>query len=192
MALTDSTMLEIGTQLPAFVLPDTEGRRVSSQDLTGQGPLLIAFICNHCPYVIHLREGLAALAREYIPRGVAIAAINSNDAARYPDDAPDKMRQEAVRVGYIFPYLFDETQEIAKAFRAVCTPEFYLFDASCQLVYRGQFDASRPGNSVAVTGQDVRAALDAVLVGQPPDKAQHPSQGCSIKWKPKNAPSYAA
>jgi thiol-disulfide isomerase/thioredoxin len=152
--------------------------------------LLLIFMCNHCPYVKHIRAGLAQLARDYLPRGVALAGINSNDVANYPGDSPARMAEEAKSAGYIFPYLYDETQAVAKAYRAACTPDIYLFDRICKLVYRGQFDDSRPGNGLPVTGKDLRAALDAVLASKPTSMFQAPSIGCNIKWKPGNEPDY--
>ncbi|HEY9172177.1 MAG TPA: thioredoxin family protein [Verrucomicrobiae bacterium] len=190
MALTPSTMLPLGTAAPDFNLPDIQGKPVALADFKAAPALLVAFICNHCPYVKHLRAGLAQLARDYQPRGVAIVAISSNDAANYPEDSPAKMKAEARAAGYTFPYLHDETQALAKAYRAACTPDFFLFDAARKLVYRGQFDDSRPGNSVPVTGKDLRAALDAALAGKPAPANQKPSLGCNIKWKPGNEPDY--
>jgi peroxiredoxin len=192
MAETPSTMAELGTNAPDFRLVDTEGRTVSRDDFADAKALLVMFICNHCPYVKHVRHELARLAREYQGRGVAVVGISSNDVAAYPADGPDAMREEKERVGYTFPYLFDETQEVARAYGAACTPDFFLYDASRRLVYRGQLDGSRPSNAVPVTGEDLRAALDAVLDGRdiPPD--QRPSLGCNIKWKPGNAPAYYA
>ncbi|MCX8091336.1 MAG: thioredoxin family protein [Verrucomicrobiae bacterium] len=190
MALTPSTMLPLGTPAPDFRLPDTNGRIVSLSDFKDRPALLVMFICNHCPYVQHIRAGLAQLAREYAPRGVGIVGINSNDVARYPDDSPAKMAEEVKKAGYTFPYLFDETQEVAKAYRAACTPDFFLFDRDRRLVYRGQFDDSRPGNGIPVTGKDLRAALDALLAGKPVPANQKPSMGCNIKWKPGNEPDY--
>jgi thiol-disulfide isomerase/thioredoxin len=189
MALTPSTMLPIGTPLPPFRLPDPEGRVTDSAELAGR-PLLVAFLCNHCPYVKHIADGVAAFGRDYEGKGLAIVAINSNDAEAYPDDAPPKMAEEAKRRGYRFPYLYDGTQAVAKAFRAACTPEFYLFDASGTLAYRGQFDGSRPGNGIAVTGTDLRTASDAILAGRPAAADQKPSVGCNIKWKPGSAPEW--
>lgn len=183
-------MLPLGTPAPDFRLPDTRGRLVSRDDFKDCPALLVIFLCNHCPYVQHIRSALAQLAREYIPRGVGIVGINSNDVERYPDDSPAKMAEEVRKAGYIFPYLFDETQEVAKAYRAACTPDFYLFDRERRLVYRGQFDDSRPGNGIPVTGKDLRAALDAVLAGKPVSPDQKPSMGCNIKWKPGNEPDY--
>ena len=190
MALTPSTMLPLGTAAPDFKLPDTGGKMVSLANFKGQPALLVIFICNHCPYVIHLRAGLAQLARDYIPRHVGIVGISSNDAADYPADSPDKMKEEAKKAGYLFPYLYDETQAVAKSYRAACTPDIFLFDRNQRLVYRGQFDASRPNNGIPVTGNDLRAALDAVLAGKAVSEKQIPSIGCNIKWKAGNAPDY--
>ena len=190
MALTPSTMLPLGTAAPDFKLPDTGGKMVSLANFKGQPALLVAFICNHCPYVIHLRAGLAQLARDYLPRNVGMAGISSNDAANYPADSPDKMKEEAKKAGYLFPYLYDETQMVAKSYHAACTPDIFLFDRNQRLVYRGQFDASRPNNGIPVTGNDLRAALDAVLAGKAVSEKQIPSIGCNIKWKPGNEPDY--
>jgi peroxiredoxin len=190
MSLTPSTMLPLGTTAPDFELPDTNGKFVSLADFKDKPALLVLFICNHCPYVKHIRAGLAQLARDYAPRGVAIVGINSNDVANYPDDGPAKMKEEAKSAGYIFPYLYDATQAVAKAYRAACTPDIYLFDRGRRLVYRGQFDDSRPGNEVPVTGKDLRAALDAVLAGKQTSTFQAPSIGCNIKWKRGNEPEY--
>jgi peroxiredoxin len=190
MALTPSTMLPLGTQAPPFRLPDTAGRMVSLESLKDAPVLVVMFICNHCPYVKHLQAALADFGRDYAAKGAAIVAINSNDAANYPDDAPDRMREDARRNGYTFPYLFDETQAVAKAYRAACTPDFFVFDAQRKLIYRGQFDASRPGNNVPITGTDLRAACDAALAAKPAPPAQKPSMGCNIKWKSGNAPDY--
>jgi peroxiredoxin len=183
-------MLPLGTPAPDFDLPDTDGRRVRRSDFAGAPALLVMFICNHCPYVKHLRADLARLAREYMGRGVGVVAVSSNDPAAYPDDSPAAMVQEKVEWGYTFPYLFDSSQEVAKSFQAACTPDFFLFDASGRLAYRGQYDDSRPGNDVPITGRDLRAALEAVLEKRAPDPDQKPSIGCSIKWKPANAPDY--
>jgi peroxiredoxin len=191
MALTPSTMLPLGTKAPGFRLPDTSGRLVAIDDFAGAPALLVAFLCNHCPYVKHVQAGFAKFAKEYAPRGLAIVAINSNDFAAYPEDAPERMAEEAERHGYAFPYLVDETQEVAKSYRAACTPDLFLFDAARRLVYRGQFDASRPGNRTPVTGSDLRAATDAVLAGRPVPAAQTPSIGCNIKWVPGGEPDYA-
>ena len=191
MALTPSTMLPLGTPAPDFQLPDPSGRRVARDDFAAAPALLVAFLCNHCPYVKHIQAGFAAFAKEYAARGLAIVAINSNDFEAYPEDAPARMAEEANRHGYVFPYLIDETQEVAKAHRAACTPDLFLFDAARRLAYRGQFDASRPGNRVPVTGADLRAAADAVLAGRPAPAEQAPSIGCNIKWKPGREPDYA-
>jgi len=191
MVLTPSTMLSLGTRAPDFQLPDTvSGETVRLADLADRKALLVMFICNHCPFVKHLNEGLAALGRDYAERDVAIVAISANDVSTHPDDAPEAMAAEARRHGYPFPYLFDESQEVAKAYTAACTPDFFLFDAERALVYRGQFDASRPDNGVPVTGSDLRAALDAVLEGRAPAADQKPSIGCNIKWRAGNAPDY--
>jgi peroxiredoxin len=189
MTAVNSTMLPLGTAAPDFCLPDTNGKSVSLSDFKGK-PLLVMFICNHCPYVKHIRAGLAQLARDYLLRGAAIVGISSNDVANYPADSPDKMKAEAKDAGYNFPYLHDETQTVAKAYRAACTPDFYIFDKNHRLVYRGQFDDSRPGNNLPVTGKDLRVALDAVLAGKPVSPNQKPSIGCNIKWKPGNEPDY--
>jgi len=188
--LVDSTMLPLGTQAPPFRLPDTDGQMVSLEDTHGAAGLLVVFICNHCPYVKHIRHQLARFAREYQAKGLAIIAINSNDAERYPDDSPERMKEEKAAIGYAFPYLYDETQQVAHAYRAACTPDFFLFDADRELVYRGQFDSSRPGNNRPITGADLRAAADAVLAGEPVESQQIPSAGCNIKWKPGNEPGY--
>ncbi len=191
MALTPSTMLPLGTEAPDFRLPDPHGKVVARDDFADAPGLLVAFWCNHCPYVEHLRDGFAAFAREYAARGLAIVAINSNDARAVPDDAPPRMAEESARAGYVFPYLVDESQAVAKAYRAACTPDFFLFDGDRRLVYRGQFDASRPGNDVPVTGRDLRAAADALSSGRPVPEEQRASIGCNIKWKPGGAPEYA-
>jgi peroxiredoxin len=182
-------MLPLGTAAPHFRLPDTTGTAVSLSDFKGK-PLLVAFICNHCPYVKHIRAGLAQLARDFQPRVAAIVGINSNDAAHYADDAPEKMKREVKEAGYTFPYLYDESQAVAKVYRAACTPDFFLFDKDHRLVYRGQFDDSRPGNGLPVTGKDLRAALEAVLAGKTASPDQKPSIGCNIKWKAGNEPDY--
>jgi peroxiredoxin len=183
-------MLPLGTRAPDFRLPDTSGKVVSLSDFSAASALLVVFMCNHCPYVIHLRPALAQLGRDYLPRGVAMVGINANDVDHYPADSPARMAEEARSAGYTFPYLYDATQAVAKAYRAACTPDFFLFDREQRLVYRGQFDDSRPGNSIPVTGRDLRAALDAVLAGRPAGSAQKPSIGCNIKWKPGNEPEY--
>jgi peroxiredoxin len=189
MVAVNSTMLPLGTAAPDFRLPDVIGKTVSLADFKGK-PLLVMFICNHCPFVKHIRSGLADLGRDYVPRGAAIVAISSNDVENYPQDAPDKMKEEAKSAGYNFPYLYDATQAVAKSYCAACTPDFYLFDTEHRLAYRGQFDDSRPGNGLPVTGKDLRAALDAVLSGKPASGTQKPSIGCNIKWKSGNEPDY--
>jgi peroxiredoxin len=176
-------MLPLGTLAPSFRLHDPNGKPVSSDDFKGAPALLVAFICNHCPYVKHVRSAFADLASEYQARGVAVVAINSNDAEAYPDDSPEKMAEEIQLAGYTFPYLYDETQSVATAYHAACTPDFFLFDKDHRLVYRGQFDDSRPKNGKTATGADMRAALNAVLAGRPVDPDQKPSVGCNIKWK---------
>ncbi|MCG8370423.1 MAG: thioredoxin family protein [Proteobacteria bacterium] len=188
MAAVESQMLALGTPAPAFTLPDPDGEMHSLAD--GAGAYLVMFICNHCPFVKHVREELARIGTDYPGRGVAIYAINSNDAPNYPDDAPEKMKQEAEARGYAFPYLVDESQETAKAYLAACTPDFYVFDRHRRLVYRGQLDDSRPSNDRPVDGHDLRAALDAALSDRPVDGRQVPSIGCNIKWKAGNAPAY--
>ena len=190
MARTPSTMLPLGTEAPDFRLPDFAGQMHALADFRDRSALLVAFICGHCPFVRHIRGEFARYAREYRARGLAVVAINSNDLAAYPQDGPDGMRAEAAELGYDFPYLLDETQAVAKGYRAACTPDFFLFDADRRLVYRGQFDSSRPGNGQAVTGADLRAATTAVLEGRPPRAQQTPSIGCNIKWKPGNEPDY--
>jgi peroxiredoxin len=184
-------MLALGTPAPEFSLPDVvSGRTVSIADFDGAPALLVIFMCNHCPYVKHVASSLAQLVREYQARGVAVVGINANDAEEYPEDSPENMVEEAKQRGYTFPYLYDETQEVAKAYQAACTPDFYVFDSEHRLAYRGQMDDSRPGNGIPVTGQDLRAALDAVLAGRPVTSNQKPSLGCNIKWKPGNEPEY--
>jgi len=190
MALTPSTMAPLGTQAPDFRLPDTDGKLVSLEDFDDAPALLVAFICNHCPYVKHVRGAFARLARDYQARGVAVVGINSNDAAAYPDDSPERMREEKAAAGYTFPYLYDEKQEVAKEYRAACTPDFFVSDKGRRLAYRGQMDASRPGNGKANDGADLRAALDAVLAGKSPSPEQVPSMGCNIKWQAGNEPAY--
>ena len=184
-------MTPLGTSAPDFALPDVvSGKTVRRGDFDGR-PLLVMFICNHCPYVKHVRAGLAKLTAEYVAKGVGVVAISSNDATAYPADGPDAMKVEAKEAGYVFPYLFDETQEVAKAYSAACTPDFFLFDRGHKLAYRGQMDASRPKQDVIpVTGKDLRAALDAVIGGRDPAAEQTPSIGCNIKWKPGNEPPY--
>jgi peroxiredoxin len=190
MVSTPSTMVPLGTEAPAFRLPNVDGRMVSIEDFKDAPALLVVFMCNHCPYVKHILPHFVGLAKEYQQRGVAIVGINSNDVSSYPDDAPDKMAEVSRSMGFTFPYLFDESQEVARAYGAACTPDFYLFDRSRRLVYRGQMDDSRPGNGRPVTGADLRAAMDAVLAGRPVSADQKPSVGCNIKWKPGNEPDY--
>ena len=190
MVKTASTMLDLGTAAPDFSLPDAEGRTFSLSDFADAEALLVIFMCNHCPFVKHVAAGLADLAREYQQRGVAVVGINSNDVESFPDDAPQKMAEEVTHRGYTFPYLYDETQEVAHAYRAACTPDFYVFDRNRALVYRGQMDSSRPDSGIEVTGEDLRAALDAVLAGRPVPEEQRPSIGCNIKWKEGNEPEY--
>jgi peroxiredoxin len=185
-----STMLELGTRAPDFALPDTEGRTVSLGDHADAPALLVLFLSNHCPYVKHLHGALAQLARDYQARGVAIVGIMSNDVARFPADAPERMREQRAAWGWTFPYLYDESQQVARAYHAACTPDIFLFDGDRQLVYRGQFDGSRPSNGMPPTGADLRAALDAVLDGRPVPVEQRPSTGCNIKWKPGNEPEW--
>lgn len=184
-------MLSLGTKAPDFYLSDViSGKMVSLQDFSTKPALVVMFICNHCPYVKHLHQGLVEFAKDYQKRNVAMVAISANDAEDYPEDAPEKMKEEATRMGYSFPYLYDETQEVAKAYRAACTPDFFLFDSNQTLVYRGQFDESRPGNQIPVTGKDLREAMDALLASKPISAVQKPSMGCNIKWKSGNAPDY--
>lgn len=189
MTVTPSTMAPLGMEAPDFDLPDPEGERYSLDDFADAPALLVVFMCNHCPYVKHIQDELAAFASEYLERGLAVVGINSNDWDRYPEDRPEVMAREKQRVGYPFPYLVDETQEVARAYGAACTPDFFLFDGDRRLVYRGQFDGSRPGSDVPVTGEDLRGAADRVLDGKPVPEDQDPSVGCNIKWKPGNAPT---
>lgn len=182
MAKTASRMIDLGSALPDFRLADPEGEITEREDFLGR-PLLVAFICNHCPFVRHIADAFAELAREYRARGLGVVAINSNDSHAYPDDDPESMREEARARGYDFPYLVDDTQAVARAFQAACTPDFFLFDADHRLAYRGQFDASRPGQETPVSGADLRAAIEAVLAGEAPSPDQRPSLGCNIKWK---------
>lgn len=190
MAAVTSTMPPLGTKAPEFNLPDTAGNTVSLSDFGDAPALLVVFMCNHCPYVKHIRETFVELVKEYQAKGVAVVGINSNDVEAYPDDSPELMVEEVKKFGYTFPYLYDETQEIAKAYRAACTPDFFLFDAQRRLLYRGQMDSSRPGNDKPLTGQDLRNALDAVLSGSEVASEQKPSMGCNIKWKQGNEPEY--
>ncbi len=191
MAETPSTMVALGTKAPDFRLPDTDATTVTLDTLKDAPALLVVFLCNHCPFVKHIRKGLAQFARDYRDRGLATVGINSNDVVNYPEDAPARMAEEKSAAGYTFPYLFDETQEVARAYNAACTPDFFLYDRDRRLVYRGQFDDSRPGNNRPVTGADLRAAVDAVLAGSPVAADQKPSIGCNIKWKQGNRPDYA-
>jgi peroxiredoxin len=187
-----STMLALGTRAPGFELPDVvTGRTVSIRDFDGKRALLVMFICRHCPYVRHVRGELARLGRDFDGSDLATVAISSNDPAAYPEDAPESLAEEARGAGYVFPYLFDESQEVAKAYSAACTPDFFLFDADRALVYRGQLDDSRPSNGLPVTGKDLRAAIDAVLSDTPVSENQRASIGCSIKWRAGNEPVYA-
>lgn len=190
MVKTASIMLPLGMVAPEFSLPNVDGRIVSLDDFRAQPALLVVFMCNHCPFVKHVADELARLGRDFQSRGLAMVGINSNDAETYPDDAPEKMVQEAKQRGYSFPYLVDASQDVAKAYRAACTPDFFLFDRQRRLVYRGQLDDSRPGNNLPVTGKDLRAAIDAVLTSQPVAEDQRASIGCNIKWRPGNEPDY--
>jgi len=191
MVATPSTMTPLGSVLPEFQLPEpATGRMVGPSDFQGAPGLLVMFLSNHCPFVKHVAEALARFGREYGERGLAIVAVNANDVSRYPDDSPEAMIDEVARRGYPFPYLYDESQDVAKSFKAACTPDFFLYDAARRLVYRGQFDASRPSLDVPVTGADLRAACDAVLGGEPLPAEQTPSIGCNIKWREGNAPDY--
>ncbi|RAL24033.1 thioredoxin family protein [Thermoflavimicrobium daqui] len=184
MALTESNMFPLGTTAPSFNLPDVvSGRTVSLQELRSNIATVLMFICNHCPYVKHVQNQLVLLANDYLPKGVSFIAINANDAEKYPDDSPEKMKEIAQQLGYPFPYLFDETQEVAKAYQAACTPDFYIFDKEMKCVYRGQLDDSRPGNDLPVTGETIRLALDSLLQNAPVTVKQKPSIGCNIKWR---------
>jgi peroxiredoxin len=183
-------MLPLGTKSPDFSLVNVDGRTVSLADFHQSPALLVMFICNHCPFVKHLADALAQFGNEYMTKGAAIVAINSNDVKSYPADSPEQMVAEAEARGYAFPYLYDETQEVAKAYRAACTPDFFLFDRDRRLVYRGQFDSSRPDSGLPITGADLRGAMDAVLAGKKPAEKQLPSIGCNIKWAPGNEPDY--
>jgi len=190
MVKTASTMKKIGTSAPDFKLMNVDGRMVGLHDFDQKPALLVIFMCNHCPFVKHVAGGLTQLAHDYMPKGVTIVGINSNDAATHPQDSPEQMVHEAEQRGYPFPYLYDETQEVAKAYGAACTPDFFLYDKSRKLVYRGQLDASRPGNNIPITGADLRAALDTVIAGRSPPEKQTPSIGCNIKWRAGNEPHY--
>ena len=191
MAAVNSTMVPLGTAAPDFTLPDTvSGKPVHMSTYRAGKPLLVMFICNHCPFVLHLRSQLASATAEFQKTGVAVLGISSNDPENYPEDAPAKMTAEARRAGYAFPYLFDGDQRVAKAYKAACTPDFFLYDASGNLYYRGQFDASRPSNRMPVTGDDLRNAIQALLAGKPAPAEQSPSIGCNIKWRAGNEPDY--
>ena len=189
MVKTASTMLSLGTQAPEFSLPNVDGTTVSLAQFSGK-PLLIIFMCNHCPFVVHIRSAFQQFVVEYQAKGMEIVGISSNDSAGIPQDGPEKMKVEAKSAGYTFPYLYDGTQEVAKAYKAACTPDIFLFDADHSLVYRGQFDASRPGNGLPVTGADLRAACDALLAGKPVSSEQRASIGCNIKWRSGQEPEY--
>jgi peroxiredoxin len=191
MAMTASTMLPLGTKAPNFQLPDVvSGKMISLDTFAGKKVLLVMFICKHCPFVKHVKEELAQLGKDYVNRDVGIVAISANDVDKHPDDAPEQLKSMATELGLPFPVCYDESQETAKAYTAACTPDFFLFDADQRLVYRGQLDDSRPSNGKPVTGEDLRAALDAVLAGNLVNPEQKPSIGCNIKWKPGNEPSY--
>jgi len=184
MALTESTMLELGTTAPDFALTDVvTGKTVRRDDFSGSKALLVMFICAHCPYVKHIEKGLAAVGADYSGKPLGIVAIGSNDVSTHPDDSPASLKRQAQTLGFAFPYLYDETQAAAHAYKAACTPDFFLFDGDFKLVYRGEFDRSRPGNGVAISGEDLRAAIDTALAGKPPLEDQRPSIGCNIKWK---------
>jgi peroxiredoxin len=191
MAMTASTMLPLGTEAPLFELPDTAGEMVSNADFGDADVLLVVFMCNHCPFVKHLIDDFVALAKEYQGKGVAAVGINSNDVDNYPEDRPELMAKLAKEKGFTFPYLYDVSQAVAKAYRAACTPDFFVFDRGRELVYRGQMDDSRPGDEQPITGADLRAALDAVLTGRTVSDEQRPSIGCNIKWKAGNEPDYS-
>ncbi len=191
MALTPSTMLPIGTKAPDFTLPDVvSGTMTSLATFAGKPALLVMFICRHCPYVVHVRQELARLGKDYAGKAIGIVAISANDAVGYPDDAPEQLKAMAQEIGFTFPFCYDESQQTAKAYTAACTPDFFLFDAQRRLVYRGQLDDSRPGNGKPLNGKDLRAAIDAVLTGKPVNPTQQPSIGCNIKWKKGNEPPY--
>ncbi len=190
MVRTPSTMLPLGTEAEDFLLTNIDGRTLSFADVAGERGTVLMFICNHCPFVKHVANELAAIGYEYMPKGVGMVAINSNDVSAHPADSPEQMIHESEQRGYSFPYLFDETQEVAKAYGAACTPDFYLFDGNHKLVYRGQLDGSRPDSGVPVTGEDLRKAIDALLESRSLPQPQHPSIGCNIKWRPGNEPQY--
>ena len=190
MVRTPSTMLPLGTTAPEFSLMNVDGRTLSLADIAGPRGTVVMFICNHCPYVKHVADQLAALGRELMPQGIGMVAISSNDVAAHPADSPEQMVRESEERGYPFAYLFDETQQVAKAYHAACTPDFYLFDADQKLVYRGQLDDSRPGSDIPVTGSDLRRAIDALIAGEAVPEPQKPSLGCNIKWREGNEPEY--
>ena len=190
MVKTLSTMLPLGTKAPNFSLVNVDGKTVSRSDFDGAPSLLVIFMCNHCPFVIHIAPELATLGKQYQDKGVGVVAISPNDVASFPADSPEQMVHEVQDRGYTFPYLYDDTQEVAKAYCAACTPDFYVFDKDQKLVYRGQMDSSRPESGIPVTGEDLRAALDAVLAGKPVSETQRPSLGCNIKWKEGSEPAY--
>ena len=190
MVRTPSTMLPLGTSAPDFSLPNVDGRMVGLGDAAGPKGTVVMFICNHCPFVKHVADQLTVLGRDYLPQGIGFAAISSNDVSKHPADSPEQMVHEAEARDYPFPYLYDESQTVAQAYHAACTPDFFLFDAGGKLAYRGQLDASRPGNGIPVTGEDLRRALQLLLAGQPLPAEQRPSLGCNIKWKPGNEPTY--
>lgn len=190
MVRTASTMLPLGSPAPDFSLPNVDGKTVSLADFQGKAGLLVVFMCNHCPFVIHVRSQLAQFAKEYSDKGLSIVGISSNDVVEYPQDGPEAMKVEHASAGYVFPYLYDATQSVAKAYRAACTPDFFLFDRDLRLVYRGQFDDSRPKTDIPVTGSDLRSAADALLAGMPVVANQKPSIGCNIKWKAGSEPNY--
>lgn len=191
MALTPSTMLPLGTAAPDFKLPDTDGKLYALKDFAQADALVVMFICNHCPFVKHVRAELARLGRDMKARNVAVVAVSSNDITSHPADSPAKMAEEKIAAGYDFPYLYDADQSVAAAYHAACTPDFFVFDKARTLVYRGQLDDSRPGNNLPVTGADLRAAIETALAGQPPEGLQKPSIGCNIKWTPGREPAYA-
>ena len=184
MAFTESNMLPLGSEAPSFALPDTvSGKTISLSDIASDKATVVMFICNHCPYVIHVNDELIRVANDYIPKGVSFVAISSNDVEKYPEDGPGKMKEVALRLKYPFPYLFDESQDVARAFDAACTPDLYVFDKDLKLAYRGRLDDSRPKNTNPLTGKDLRDAIDAILEGRPVAEKQYPSAGCNIKWK---------
>jgi peroxiredoxin len=190
MAVTPSTMRALGSRAPYFQLPDTAGCQVSLDDFRDQRALLVVFMCNHCPYVKHILSHFLKMVREYQNRGLGVVGISANDVESYPEDGPEHMRRVADELEFPFPYLYDESQQVAKTYGAACTPDFFLFDGERKLVYRGQYDSSRPGNDVPMSGKDLKAAIDAVLAGKPVSTEQRPSLGCNIKWKPGNEPDY--